>query len=62
MIAWFQEFFFDRVQREILIALDNHGGVALRDEFAAPGCLSHFATLRDEHKSLYQDTVEARFA
>jgi len=29
VLARFQEFFFDRVQREILIALDNDRGVAL---------------------------------
>ncbi len=57
VLARFQEFSFDRVKREILIALDYHGDVALRDDFTAPRCLSHFVTLRNEYKSLYQDTV-----
>ena len=58
VLARLQEFLFDRVQREILIALNDHGGAALRDDLAAPGCLRHFVTLRNEYKSLYQDTVE----
>jgi len=58
VLAWLQEFLFDRVQREILIALNSHGGVALRDDLAAPRCLCHIAILRNEYKSLYQDTVK----
>ncbi len=58
VLARFQEFFFDRVQREILIALDNDRGVALRDDFTSPGCLNHFVTLCNQCKSKYQDTVE----
>jgi len=40
-----------------MIALDNHGGIALRDDFTAPGCLSHLEILRNEYY-LYQNTVE----
>src|SRR5882762_9001793 len=41
VLARLQEFLFDCIQGEILIALYNHGGIALRDDFTAPGCLSH---------------------
>src|SRR3981081_995320 len=41
VIARFQSFFFDSFGREILIAFDNNGGVALGDNFSSPRCFGH---------------------
>jgi hypothetical protein len=46
VIAGLQDFFFHRFGWEILVALDHDRGVALRDDFSAPGCFGHILRLR----------------
>src|SRR6266481_7447403 len=44
VLAGFQGFLLDGFERAILVAFDNDGGAAFRDDFSAPGCFGH---LRD---------------
>src|SRR5438876_9656152 len=54
VIAGLEEFLIDTFGREILVALDNDGGAAFRDDFSAPGCFGHFVPLRSRTIALHQ--------
>jgi hypothetical protein len=58
--ARLQEFLFDGIGREILVAFDNDSGVAFGDDFSAPERFGHVLRLRRRRIAFAQDIAGPR--